>query len=163
MKTQKLFFGTLFLLFSFLAMPQQLTAQTVEAPTARQLSKLGLKDATCQQVAPGIWSVKVGKKQMGHVVNSTNYAKDVRGFKGTTPVLVYIDKSKKVKKVAALQNVETPNFFSAAEPIVNKWNGVSAKKGTALQPDAVSGATYSSKALIANVQAALKAYNKYVK
>jgi len=163
MKTQKLFFEILLFCLTFLALPQQTAAQTVEAPTAHQLSKLGLKGATCRQITPGIWSVKVGNKQMGHVVNSTNFAKEVVGYKGRTPVLVYVNKAKKVQKVITLSNVETPNFFNAAAPVVNKWNGVSAKKGPSHQVDAVSGATYSSKALIANVQAALNAYNKYVK
>ena len=46
-----------------------------------------------------------------YVVNTTSLAKDVRGFRGNTPLNVYI-KGNKVVKVEALSNQETPNFFN---------------------------------------------------
>lgn len=94
------------------------------------------------------------------VVNTTTLAKDVRGFKGETPVKIYIKKGK-VVKVVALKNRETPQYFSKAKAVLAKFEGLRTGKAAKLKVDAVSGATYSSKALVQNVQAGLKYYNTH--
>lgn len=94
------------------------------------------------------------------VVNTTTLAKDVRGFKGETPVKIYIKKGK-VVKVVALKNRETPQFFSKAKAVLAKFEGLRTSKAAKMKVDGVSGATYSSKALVQNVQAGLKYYNTH--
>lgn len=94
------------------------------------------------------------------VVNTTTLAKDVRGFKGETPVKIYIKKGK-VVKVVALKNRETPQFFSKAKAVLAKFEGLRTSKAAKIKVDGVSGATYSSKALVQNVQAGLKYYNTH--
>ncbi|MCR4964379.1 MAG: FMN-binding protein [Bacteroidales bacterium] len=89
------------------------------------------------------------------IINTTPLCKDVIGFNGTTPVEIYI-KNGKVEKVVALSNEETPSFFQRASVILNSWNGKKVADATKVKVDAVSGATYSSNALIQNVQAGLK-------
>ncbi|WP_454894502.1 FMN-binding protein [Alloprevotella tannerae] len=136
--------------------------QTV-APNGRQLTKLGLTGAQLEQKHDGIWAVSLKGKALGYVINSTPFAANVQGYRGPVPVLVYVDNSGKCKKVYALPNNETPSFFDKAVTVQNQFKGKAAKKAATMSVDAVSGATFSSKALAANVKAALDAYTKYVK
>lgn len=90
------------------------------------------------------------------VVNTTMIGKDIRGYHGATPVKIYINKKNTIVKVEALKNRETPNVFKKAEALLRKFEGKSVKKASKLQVDAVTGATYSSNALIKNVKLGLK-------
>lgn len=49
-----------------------------------------------------------------YVVNTTTLAANVSGFKGATPVEVYI-KNDKVVKVVAMKNRETPRYFEQVD------------------------------------------------
>ena len=93
------------------------------------------------------------------IINTTELTRDVKGFKGTTPVKIYI-KNNKVIRVEALPNGETPKFFERAKAILAAWEGKPVAKAAKTEPDAVSGATFSSNALIKNVQAGLAYYKK---
>lgn len=96
------------------------------------------------------------------IINTTPLCKNVFGFNGTTPVEIYI-KSGKVQKVVALPNEETPSFFQRAAVILKSWEGKKISDAAKLKVDAVSGATYSSNALIQNVQAGLSYAQKNAK
>lgn len=139
-------------------------ATGVAAPTTQQLSRLGLKGATLKNVRTGIWRVTTQKGvKAGFVVNSSPYATDVRGFRSTTPVLVYVDQRAVIRKITALPNQETPEFFQEAEGLLGRFLGKSAKKAQTEKVDVVSGATFSSRGLIGHVHAAIEAYRKYAK
>ena len=58
------------------------------------------------------------------VVNTTTLAKDITGFGGNVPLEIYI-KDGTVKKIKALKNSETPEFFGRASALLTKWNGKS--------------------------------------
>lgn len=93
-----------------------------------------------------------------YVVNTTTLAKDVRGFRGNTPLNIYI-KGNKVVKVEALSNQETPNFFNKVKQgLLNKWNGMKTAKASTANVDGVTGATFSSKAVKENVKRGVKFY-----
>ncbi len=93
-----------------------------------------------------------------YVVNTTQLAQDVKGFKGATPVRVYI-KGDKVVKVEALANQETPGFFAKVKQnLLNKWNGMKASKAAKANVDGATGATFSSKAVKENVKRGVKYY-----
>ncbi len=96
------------------------------------------------------------------VINTTALGKDVRGFKGQTPVKIYIANGK-VQKIEALKNQDTPQFFDKAKTLLQKFEGKSVKKASAMKVDGVTGATFSSKALIKNVQLGLDYYGKVKK
>ena len=134
-----------------------------QIPTNQQLSQLGLKNATLKELQQGIWTVKTAGKAAGHVISSAPYAGKIRGYQGTTPVLIYIDRTRKVQRIVALPCKETPSFFTPAKEILKKWQGLPAKRAAQTKVDAVSGATYSSRSLAGNVHAALEAYNQHVK
>ena len=102
----------------------------------------------------------MSKEKGVYVINTTNLGKDVKGFKGPTPIKLYI-KNDKVERLEFLQNQETPQYYTRVKEVfVNKWSGKKAKEARNLQVDAVSGATYSSKAVIKNVHLALDYYQK---
>lgn len=91
-----------------------------------------------------------------YVINTTSLTPKVKGFKGATPVKVYI-KGNKVVKVEALKNQETPKYFNlVAQKMLPKYTGTKITKTANI--DGVTGATYSSKAIKANVEAAIKYY-----
>ena len=96
------------------------------------------------------------------VINTTELTKDVKGYKGTTPVKIFI-KRNKVVRVEALANQETPKFFERAKAVLTFWEGKSVSQATKSAPDAVTGATLSSEALKKNVQAGLEYYSKQKK
>lgn len=94
-----------------------------------------------------------------YVVNTTTLAANVRGYKGATPLEVHIKKNK-VVKVVALKNNETPQYFAqvSSKMLPNFSDKSISKVGSV---DAVSGATISSKAVKANVEAAVKYYKAH--
>ena len=94
-----------------------------------------------------------------YVVNTTTLAANVRGYKGATPLEVHIKKNK-VVKVVALKNNETPQYFAqVTSKMLPKFGDKSISKVGSV--DAVSGATISSKAVKANVEAAVKYYKAH--
>lgn len=98
------------------------------------------------------------KENGGYVVNTTTLGKDVQGYAGTTPVKVYIKKNK-VEKIEFLKSMESPKYYAQVKKaLIDKWNGLKVKEARSKQVDAVTGATYSSEAVIQNVQLALDYY-----
>lgn len=93
------------------------------------------------------------------VVNTRLLAKDVQGFGGAVPLRIHIDKGGVVDSIEAEPNAETPDFFSHASSLFGQWQGKTVDEAMAEQVDAVTGATFSSRAIIANVQRGL-AYAK---
>lgn len=92
------------------------------------------------------------------IVNTTTLTKKVRGFHGPTPVKIYI-KSNKITKIEAMPNQESPKYFALAKKVLDKYTGKSVKKAATMKVDATTGATFSTKALIKNVQEGVKYYN----
>ena len=93
------------------------------------------------------------------IVNTSSLCPNVRGFRGPTPLEVYFKKGK-VLRVVALPNQETPKYFQKVKTeLLGKWNGMTAAKASKANIDGVTGATFSSKAVKANVKAA-EAYYK---
>ena len=92
------------------------------------------------------------------VINTTTLGKKVEGYNGPTPMKVYIKKDK-VEKIEFLKSMETPKYYAKVKrELQDKWNGLKVKDAKTLQVDAITGATYSSEAVIKNVQLALDYY-----
>ena len=89
------------------------------------------------------------------VVNTTALAKDISGFGGPVPLEIYI-KDGKIEKVEALKNSETPDFFDKAKALLTRWNGKTIEEAQAMSVDGVSGATFSSRGIIGNMQRGLQ-------
>lgn len=88
-------------------------------------------------------------------LNTTELGKDIIGYGGAVPLEITLENGK-VKSVKALENSETPDFFKEASALLTKWNGRTVEEAQKLKVDAVSGATFSSKAIIGNVQRGLQ-------
>lgn len=95
-------------------------------------------------------------------VNTTELCGDVSGYGGPVPVVVTFRKDT-VAGVTILENSETPAFQKRVikAGLQNAWSGKSAADAEQIEPDAVTGATYTSKALIANVKEAIAYYNHH--
>lgn len=92
------------------------------------------------------------------VINTTEAGKDITGFNGPVPLQIYISDGK-VDSVTALPNQETPSFFSRAEVLLHSWDGLTIDEASAKEVDAVSGATFSSKAITDNFKAGIRLAN----
>lgn len=93
------------------------------------------------------------------VVNTRVLAKDVQGYGGPVPLKIHIGKDGKLTAIEAEPNAESPSFFDRAKELFSSWQGKTIDEAMAEDVDAVSGATFSSKAIIRNVQRGL-AYAK---
>ena len=96
-------------------------------------------------------------KPKSFVVNTTKSGKNVMGFAGTTPVEITVTDGV-IEKVVALPNQETPEYFKKVQdsPIFTQLIGKTPQEASGIQLDAVSGATFSSKAVIENLRIGLK-------
>jgi electron transport complex protein RnfG len=116
--------------------------------------------ATLQSAAPQGDEVMTKEDGM-YVVNTTTLGKDVQGYVATTPVKVYIKKTK-VEKVEFLKNQETPKYNARVKKaLLNKWDGMKVKDAASQKVDGVTGATFTSDAIIKNVQLALEYYQRH--
>ena len=88
-------------------------------------------------------------------LNTTELGKDIIGYGGTVPLEITLEDGK-IKSIKALANSETPAFFKEASALLSKWNGCTVEEAQKLKVDGVSGATFSSKAIIGNVQRGLQ-------
>jgi uncharacterized protein with FMN-binding domain len=96
-----------------------------------------------------------------YIINTTTIGKNIEGYNGPTPLKVYI-KNNKVEKIEFLKNVESPKYYAKVKKeLKDKWNGLKVKNAKTLQVDAVTGATYSSTAVIQNVQLAIDYYQSH--
>jgi len=92
------------------------------------------------------------------VVNTYPLCKDSIGFDGPTPLKITVVDGV-VASVGALPNDETPNFFNLVlqSGLLESVVGMKPAEAAEMHLDAVSGATYSSTAVIANLRAGLRA------
>lgn len=89
------------------------------------------------------------------IINTTSLAKDISGFGGPVPLEIYV-KDGKIEKVEALKNSETPDFFNKAKSLLTRWNGKTVEEAQNMHVDGVSGATFSSRGIIGNMQRGLQ-------
>ena len=90
-------------------------------------------------------------------INTTDLGKDIIGFNGPTPVEISVVMDT-IVDIKALPNTETPRFMQAClqAGLLNKLVGKTETEAKDIQLDAVSGATYSSNALIKNIRLGLE-------
>ena len=100
------------------------------------------------------------EKDGTYVVNTTTLAQDVEGYQGPTPVEVYIKKNK-IVKVVALKTQDGPKYVAKVKNgMLTKYEGMNVKKGIVEEVDAVTGATFTSKAMQENIRRAVAYYKK---
>lgn len=88
------------------------------------------------------------------VINTSALASDITGYGGKVPLNIVI-KNGIVENIVALKNDETKEFFDNASALFEKWKGRTIDEAMNMKVDAVTGATFSSKAIIGNTQRGL--------
>ena len=102
----------------------------------------------------------ITKENGSVIVNTTTIAKDVEGYNGPVPVKIYIKKNK-IEKIELLKNQETPKYLAQVKKaMLNAWDGLTIKAAKAKNVDGVTGATFTSEALLENVKKGLDYYEK---
>ena len=96
-----------------------------------------------------------------YIIDTTELGKNVEGYKAPTPLKVYI-KNDKVERIEFLKSQETPKYYAKVKKaLLEKWNGLKVKEAKAQKVDAVTGATFSSEAVVENVRLALDYYQSH--
>ncbi len=91
------------------------------------------------------------------VVHTGNLPGVINGYAGPVPLDITI-KNGIITDIQALSNSETPAFFERVTPLFKSWIGKSTDEALAIKVDAVSGATFSSNAIINNMRIGLAEY-----
>ena len=103
------------------------------------------------------------EKDGTYVVNTTTLAQDVEGYNGPTPVEVYIKKNK-IVKVIPLKSQEGPKYVAMVKKeMLPRYERMNVKKGTVQEVDAVTGATFTSRAMQENIKRAVEYYKSHKK
>ena len=89
------------------------------------------------------------------------YCQDIVGFNDIIPLEINMVDGK-IANINILDNKETPRFLKKVtdEELVENFYGLTPKEAVNLEIDAVSGATYSSKAIIKSVKTRMEIYEK---
>jgi len=104
----------------------------------------------------------MSKKKGIYTVDTTTLGSDVKGYNGPTPLKIQIQKDK-IVSVEALENGETPGFFDRLRKggLLESWNGMNVDDALKAEVDVISGATYSSVAVIENVHRGIQYYKEH--
>lgn len=98
---------------------------------------------------------KSGKSSATQVIYTGDLAKKVYGYNGTTPLNITI-KNGRIASIEAAANQETPQYFKKATAhVFPQYIGKTVAQAKKVKADAATGATYSSNALIKNIEAGL--------
>ncbi|MBQ1816641.1 MAG: FMN-binding protein [Bacteroidaceae bacterium] len=122
------------------------------------LKALGFGGQKFTKKSTGVW-----KLNNGITIYSTDaYGSRIRGYAGPTPLFIAVNEKGKIVSIAAAQNIETEEYFSYVleSSLLKKWNGKTLKEAATFKPDAVTGATYSSTAVIRTVNATAKSLSE---
>lgn len=120
---------------------------------------IGLLVVVSLQAHDGKDDIMVKMADKTYRINTTSLCNQIKGFKGNTPLLVYIKKNQ-IVKIEPLSNKETPSYFNrATKGMFAQYIGKDfSKKNSTIQVDGVTGATYSSNAIRQNVEKAIEYY-----
>ncbi len=89
------------------------------------------------------------------IVNTSALGANITGYAGKVPLEIHI-KNNIVIDVKAMKNEETESFFSEAAVLLDQWKGKGIDDAAKMKVDAISGATFSSNAIIGNMQKGLQ-------
>lgn len=100
-------------------------------------------------------SSKAKKAPTTQVIYTGDIASKVIGYNGTTPLNITV-KNGVIENIEVLENQESPAYLKRAkDKILPQYIGKTVAQAKTLKPDIATGATYTSKALIKNIQMGL--------
>ena len=89
------------------------------------------------------------------VIFTGDIANKVIGYNGTTPLNITV-KNGVIENIEVLPNQESPNYLKRAkDKVLPQYIGKTVSEAKKLNADIATGATYTSKALIQNIQMGL--------
>ena len=90
------------------------------------------------------------------VIYTGDIAKKVIGYNGTTPLNITV-KNGVIENIEVLENQESPGYLKRAkEKVLPQYIGKTVAEARKLNADIATGATYTSEALIKNIQMGLE-------
>ena len=88
------------------------------------------------------------------VINTTALGADLVGYAGPVPIELHL-RDGRIERLEVLPNSETPSFLEAVtDELPARWVGHTPEEVATMEVDVVSGATFTSRALIGNVRRA---------
>ena len=89
------------------------------------------------------------------VIYTGDIASKVIGYNGTTPLNITV-KNGVIESIEVLSNQESPGYLKRAkDKVLPQYIGKTVAEAKKLKPDIATGATYTSEALIKNIQMGL--------
>lgn len=100
-------------------------------------------------------TAKTKKANTTQVIYTGEIAKKVIGYNGPTPLNITINNGV-IEKIEVLDNQESPGYLKRAkDKVLPQYIGKTVAEAKKLKPDIATGATYTSEALIKNIQMGL--------
>ena len=95
------------------------------------------------------------KASATQVIYTGNIASKVIGYNGTTPLNITV-KNGVIENIEVLENQESPAYLKRAkDKVLPQYIGKTVAEAKKLKPDIATGATYTSEAIIKNIQMGL--------
>ncbi len=95
------------------------------------------------------------KAATSQVIYTGDIANKVIGYNGTTPLNITV-KNGVIENIEVLPNQESPGYLKRAkDKVLPQYIGKTVAEAKKLKPDIATGATYTSEALIKNIQMGL--------
>ena len=100
-------------------------------------------------------ATKAKKAATTQVIYTGDIASKVIGYNGTTPLNITV-KNGVIENIEVLPNQESPGYLKRAQDkVLPQYIGKTVAEAKKLKPDIATGATYTSEALIKNIQMGL--------
>ena len=104
-------------------------------------------------------TAKSKKASTTQVIYTGDIAKKVIGYNGPTPLNITV-KNGVIENIEVLDNQESPGYLKRAkDKVLPQYIGKTVAEAKKLKPDIATGATYTSEALIKNIQMGLNKAN----
>ncbi len=101
-------------------------------------------------------SAKKAKASTTQVIYTGDIASKVIGYNGTTPLNITV-KNGVIENIEVLENQESPGYLKrATAKVLPQYIGKTVAEAKKLKADVATGATYTSDALIKNIQMGLE-------
>ena len=101
-------------------------------------------------------SAKKSKASTTQVIYTGDIASKVIGYNGTTPLNITV-KNGVIENIEVLENQESPSYLKrATAKVLPQYIGKTVAEAKKLKADVATGATYTSDALIKNIQMGLE-------
>ncbi|MDE7346054.1 MAG: FMN-binding protein [Muribaculaceae bacterium] len=144
-------------IFSFILVMLMLIAAAITVNKAvfshNMQAKETLEDRTAETVGENVTAGSDGSV----IIHTAGLPGTISGYAGPVPLDIHIADGK-ITEIQPLTNAESPSFFQRASTLFDSWIGKTPEQALEMKVDAVSGATYSSAAIINNVNAGLAYY-----